>query len=72
MTVNSTQAARAEELADRNEQTIQERIKLTEKYAKYGLTRSTQAARAKQDKEAVIKAAEEALGENQKVVAGKE
>jgi chromosome segregation ATPase len=70
VTVDATQAARAEELANQINETIQERAKRAEKLAKYGLTK-TQSARVKQNKADAIKAAEEVLGE-QKVVAGKE
>jgi len=70
VTVNATQANRAEELANQINETIQERTKRAEKYARYGLTKAAP-ARVKQNKEDAIKAAEDVLGD-QKVVAGKE
>jgi chromosome segregation ATPase len=71
VTVSCTQANRAEELADQIDESLQERVKRAEKYAKYGLTR-TAPARVKQNKDDVIKASEEVLPADQKVVAGKE
>jgi len=71
VSVSTTQASRAEDLANQINETLQERTKRAEKYAHYGLTQPAP-ARVKQNKEDAIKAAEDVLGEQQKVVADKE